>query len=239
MLPKLKHPSYEVKIPSNKKTYSFRPYTVREQKILLMMQDSDSIEELTKCITDLIESCSTTNFSTKNLTYFDIEYLFLKIRSKSVDEVSNLSFRCNNIVNENICGKVNNIQINLDQIEVDFSKSISREIKISDNLFMNLRYPNIKSAKALEEYNVTKNLDFLIAAICEDLESIVDENKVYDEYTPEELKEFLLALDLSTFKTILEFYINSPRLSKTVNFNCSACGYEEEITLSGISDFFE
>ena len=239
MLPKLKHPSYEVKIPSNKKTYSFRPYTVREQKILLMMQDSDSVEELTKCITDLIESCSTNNFSTKNLTYFDIEYLFLKIRSKSVGESSNLSFKCNNLLGEDICGHVNKIEVSLEDVEVDFSKSLPKEIQISNNINMNLRYPNIKSAKLLEEYNITKNLDFLISAICEDLESIVDENKIYDEYTQEELKDFLLGLDLNTFKSILEFYVSVPKLSKKINFKCGSCGYEEEVILSGISDFFE
>jgi hypothetical protein len=239
MLPKLKHPSYEVTIPSNKKIYSFRPYTVREQKILLMMQESNSIEELSKTITDLIESCSTNNFSTKNLAYFDIEYLFLKIRAKSVGETSNLSFKCNNLIGEDICGNVNKIEVSLEDVEVDFSKVVSKEINISDNLVINLRYPNIKSAKYLEEYNITRNIDKLIAAISEDLDTIVDENKVYDEYTQDELREFLLGLDLTSFKSILEFYLSVPKLRKVINFKCSSCGYEEEVTLSGISDFFE
>lgn len=239
MLPKLTHPSYEVKIPSNKKTYTFRPYTVREQKILLMLQDSESVDELTKSISDLIESCSTNNFSTKNLTYFDIEYLFLKIRSKSVGETSNLSFKCNNLINEDICGHVNKIEVTLEDVEVDFSKSLPKEITIKDNLILKLRYPNIKSAKFLEEYNISRNLDLLINAISEDLESIADENKVYDEFTNEELQEFLLNLDLNVFKSILEFYLSTPKLTKVINYRCAKCAYEEEITLSGLSDFFE
>lgn len=239
MLPKLKHPTYDVKIPSNKKTYSFRPYTVREQKILLMMQDSESIEELLKCVTDLIESCSVNSFSTKNLTYFDIEYLFLKIRSKSVGESTTLSFRCNNQVDDDVCGTVNKLDVSLDSVEVDFSGALPREITLDSNITLNLRYPNIKSAKLLEEYNVSRNLDSLIEAITEDLESIVDENKVYEDYTKEELREFLLELHIDSFKKILEFYINTPKLTKRIQFTCTKCGYKEDLVLSGLSDFFE
>jgi hypothetical protein len=238
MLPKLSHPNYEVKIPSNKKLYIFRPYTVKEQKILLMMQDSESIEDLTRCITDLIESCSVKEFTTKSLTYFDIEYLFLKIRSKSVGENTKLSFKCNNIVNEVVCGAINDIEVNLDDVEVSFQNSISNEIKINDNLFMKLRYPNINSAKSIEMYNSTKNLDYLFKSISEDLESVMDSEKIYDDFTEQELTEFLNSLDLSTFKNILDFYINSPKLSKNVDFTCKKCNYNETIILSGLSDFF-
>jgi hypothetical protein len=238
MLPKLNHPSYEVKIPSNKKSYIFRPYTVKEQKILLMMQDSDSVEDLARCMTDLIESCSIKEFSTKSLTYFDIEYLFLKIRSKSVGETTKINFRCNNIVEEQTCGAINEVEINLEDVAVSFENSISNEIQINDNLYMKLRYPNVTSAKFLELYNTTKDLDYLIKSISEDLESIMDSEKMYDDFNDDELKEFLNSMDLNTFKKILEFYINTPKLTKDIEFTCKKCKYNEMIVLSGLSDFF-
>jgi hypothetical protein len=238
MLPKLSHPSYEVKIPSNKKTYKFRPYTVKEQKILLMMQNSDSIEDLTRCITDLIESCSLTPISIDKLSYFDIEYLFLKIRSKSVGETSTVSYNCNNQINGELCNTVNELEISLDDVEVSFENSIPGEIKLTEDIFIKLKYPNAKSAKALELYNVTKDIDYLTEAINEDLESIMDSEKIYDDFTQEELKEFLNSLDLTIFKNILQFYINAPRLTKNVEFKCRKCQYSETIVLSGLSDFF-
>jgi hypothetical protein len=238
MLPKLSHPTYEVKIPSNKKTYKFRPYTVREQKILLMMQESDSVEDLSRCITDLIESCSLNPISADKLTYFDVEYLFLKIRSKSVSETTTVSYKCNNQINGEVCSAINEIEIALDDIEVSFENSITGEIKITDDIFIKLKYPNAKSAKALELYNITKDTDYLTEAINEDLESIMDSEKIYDDYTKEELQDFLNSLDLSVFKNILDFYINTPRLSKNINFNCKKCNYSETIVLSGLSDFF-
>jgi hypothetical protein len=238
MLPKLSHPTYEVKIPSNKKTYKFRPYTVREQKILLMMQESESVEDLTRCITDLIESCSLSQISTKTLTYFDIEYLFLKIRSKSVGETTNVSFKCNNIVDEVVCATMNEFEISLEDVEVTFNNSIKNEIQISKDIFIKLRYPNVNSAKYLEMYNKTKEVNYLVTAIIQDIESVMDSDKIYEDYTEEELTEFVNSLDLSVFKNILEFYVNSPKLTKEITFICKKCKYSEIIVLSGLSDFF-
>jgi hypothetical protein len=203
-----------------------------------MMQDSDSVEDLARCMTDLIESCSIKEFSTKSLTYFDIEYLFLKIRSKSVGETTKINFRCNNIVEEQTCGAINEVEINLEDVAVSFENSISNEIQINDNLYMKLRYPNVTSAKFLELYNTTKDLDYLIKSISEDLESIMDSEKMYDDFNDDELKEFLNSMDLNTFKKILEFYINTPKLTKDIEFTCKKCKYNEMIVLSGLSDFF-
>lgn len=238
MLPKLSHPSYEVKIPSNKKTYKFRPYTVKEQKILLMMQDSESIEDITRTIIDLIESCSVNPFSTKSLTYFDIEFLFMKIRSKSVGETTKMSFKCNNTVDDVVCGTVNEFEVSLDDVEVSFANSSSNEIAVAKDTFIKLRYPSAESAKYLELYNKTKEIKYFVSAVAEDLETIMDSEKVYDDFTQEELTEFINSLDLTVFKSILEFYINTPKLTKEISFNCKRCKYSETIVLSGLSDFF-
>jgi predicted phage-related endonuclease len=203
-----------------------------------MMQESESIEDITRTITDLIESCSLNPFSTKSLTYFDIEFLFLKIRSKSVGETTKMSFKCNNIVDDNICGTVNEFEVSLDDVEVSFANSSSNEIAVAKDIFIKLRYPSAESTKCLELYNKTKEVHYFVSAVAEDLETIMDSEKVYDDFTQEELTEFINSLDLKVFKSILEFYINTPKLTKEISFNCKKCKYSETIVLSGLSDFF-
>ena len=240
MLPKLNHPKYEVKIPSTGKPYKFRPYTVKEQKILLMMQDSTDIDELTECVKDLIISCSLSdNFSVNSLTYFDIEYLFLKIRSKSVGESTQISFKCNNIVEDTICGQINKIEVSLDDVAVDFSDTPNNVIQITSDINMKLSYPSITSAKFLEQYNVSKDIQHLISAISLDIINITDSEKVYDDFSPEELTDLLMSLELAAFSKIISFYANCPKIKKEIQFNCPKCGYNEQIVLSGLSDFFE
>jgi hypothetical protein len=239
MLPKLQHPTFDVIIPSTKVKYQFRPYTVKEQKILLLMQEIESVEELAGLIIQLIDSCAvSTNFSTKKLTYFDIEYIFLKIRTKSVGDDTTISFRCNNTVDGEVCGETNLLKVRLDDIEVDFTGSTSNQIQINPTTFLHMNYPSVDSAQSLEKYNTTKDLKMLFDAIVYDLDHIIADGKVYDDFSGEELEEFLNSLDIQSFKAILDFYINTPKLKKILNFTCKKCQYNDVIVLSGLIDFF-
>ena len=237
-LPKLEHPIYELKIPSNKKTFRYRPYTVKEQKILLMLQDSSDVEELLSAFKDLISSCSLTEINLDKLTYFDLEYMFIKIRSKSVGEISTIRFKCNNIIEEKKCNHVTQIDINLDELTVDVPSKI-KPIKINDNVIIQMKYPNVNSTKLIEQYNSTRELNYLISAIIEDVDFISDSEKVYDDFSTEELKEFISGLNLNIFAEILSFYVNTPKLSKKIDFKCEKCSHTDTIILSGINDFFE
>lgn len=242
-LPKLQHPTFEVKIPSTQKSFIFRPYTVKEQKILLMLQDSKDPDELVRCIKDLIESCCQGDINADKLTYFDIEYIILKLRSKSVGEIANLAFKCTNTINaedetESVCGATTKLDINLEDINVDFSKSKNKDILIQDSISIRMSYPSIKSAKLLEEYNSSRDSSLLIKAILGDISSISDKEKVYDDFTQEELIEFINSLDLKVFEQFLQFYINSPKLRKNVEFKCRKCGFVGNIVLEGLTDFF-
>lgn len=237
-LPKLEHPIYELKIPSNKKTFKYRPYTVKEQKILLMLQESTNSDELLNTFKDLISSCSLTQIDLNKLTYFDLEYIFLKLRSKSVGEISTIRFKCNNVIDEKKCNHITPIDINLDEISIDVPNKI-KPIKITDNISIQMKYPNLHSAKLLEEYNKNRELHNLISAIIEDIEYISDNETVYDSFSSDELKEFINSLDLNAFAEILSFYVNVPKLTKRIDFKCSKCGNTDIITLSGIEDFFE
>lgn len=242
-LPKLQHPTFEVKIPSTQKSFIFRPYTVKEQKILLMLQDSKDPDELVRCVKDLVESCCTGDINPDKLTYFDIEYIILKLRSKSVGEVSTLSFKCNNSVPQEdettkICGATTTVDVNLEDIQVDFSTSNNRDITVHNDLTIRMGYPSLKSAKLLEEYNKYRDASVLMTAIASDIVSISDKDTVYDDYTKEELMVFINDLELSVFQKFLEFYIDSPKLRKKLDFKCKKCGFVDVIVLEGLTDFF-
>jgi T4 bacteriophage base plate protein len=237
-LPVLEHPTFELRLPSTNKTYIFRPYTVKEQKILLMLQDSTDKEEITRCAKDLIGSCCVGKINPEKLSYFDVEYILLRLRAKSVGEVSTLNYRCNNIVNEKTCNNRVSIDINLEEISVNFANAKSGLIPVQGNINMKLNYPGIKSSGLFEEYKQTRNIEKLLAAIQIDLESITDDQKIYTDFTSEEFREFFESMNMETIENILEFYLNVPSLQKTVTFSCGKCGYSEEIVLKGIRDFF-
>lgn len=237
-LPKLEHPVYELKIPSNKKSFRYRPYTVKEQKILLMLQNSSDADELLSAFKDLISSCSLSDVNLEKLTYFDLEYMFIKIRSKSVGEISTLRFKCNNVVEEKKCNYVTPVDINLDEITVEVPTKI-KTIKITDNIFIQMRYPTIDSTKLIEQYNKTRELTYLISAICQDIDFVGDAEKIYDDFSTQEIKEFVSGLNLNIFAEILSFYLNTPKLTKKIDFTCGKCGHKDIIVLSGIDDFFE
>lgn len=237
-LPKLEHPIYELKIPSNKKSFKYRPYTVKEQKILLMLQDSTDPDELLGAFKDLISSCSLSDINLDKLTYFDLEYIFLRLRSKSVGEISSLRFKCNNNVEGKKCNHITQIDINLEEISVDVPSKI-QPIKINDNIFIQMKYPNINSTKLLEQYNKTRELTHLISAIIEDIDYITDKDSTYDSFSNVELTSFINTLPLNVFADLISFYVNSPKLTKKIDFKCSKCNHEDIITLSGIDDFFE
>lgn len=239
-LPKLEHPSFTIKMPSNGKSYNFRPYTVKEQKILMMFQDTKDVDELLDCLKQLIEACCLTkDLNVDKLTYFDIEYVFLKIRSKSVGETSTLSYKCNNQIEDNVCGTVNKIEVDLESITVDMSKKPKDIINIDSKNSLKIRFPNLKSTKYIELYNTTREISNLIEAIALDIEYVDSDGTIYDSFSSQEIKEFINNFQLKTFEDILEFYINIPRTRKEIEFKCYKCGYTDKIVLSGITDFFE
>ena len=238
-LPKLQHPTFEVKIPSTGAKVTLRPYTVKEQKILLTIKDSEDENEISDLLLQLISACCLTEgFNPKKLAYFDIEYLFLKLRAKSVGEVVEVSYKCNNIVSESPCGTVNTFEINLDNTAVDFEGSKKNEFEIQDGLTVKMLYPNLKSMTLVEKYNATKQLDHLLEAIAYSLDYVADSESVYDSFTKDEVKAFLSDLSVESFEKFLEFFISLPKIREKVKFKCKKCGYEDVIVLSGLIDFF-
>jgi len=238
-LPKLQHPTFELKIPSSGNKYLFRPYTVKEQKILLTVKDSEDENEVTDLLNQLISSCCMSkDCNPKKLAYFDIEYIFLKLRAKSVGEVVDLSYKCNNTVNDTPCGTTNSFPINLDKVEVVFDNKDANTFEIQDGLTVKMNYPTLSTMNLVEKYNKTKDLDNLIQAIVNSLDYISDDSGTYDTFTPEEATEFITGLNINSFEKFLTFFISLPKIKEKIEFKCSKCGYSDDIWVSGLLDFF-
>ena len=238
-LPKLSHPTFELKIPSSGNKFLFRPYTVKEQKILLTLKDSGDEKEVTDLLLQLLAStCLSEGFNPKKLSYFDVEYLFMKLRAKSVGEIVDLSYKCNNPIEGSPCGTINSFPINLDGVEVNWEGSSKREFPIQDGLTVKMSYPNLQTMGLVESYNQSKNLEDLIGAIADCVENVKDEDSIYTEFTKEEMIGFITGLNISSFESFLEFFVDLPKIKEKVNFKCKKCGYTDVITISGLLDFF-
>lgn len=237
-LPKIGTVKYHTTVPSTGETIEFRPYTVKEEKALLIaMESKDQLAQVTAA-KDLISSCTMGNVKVDEIAMFDFEYLFLQIRAKSVGETSNIKVRCDS----EECGNSIDVSIDLDEVQVQGDVKPASKIMITDDVGVMISYPKVKgvlkqlktSNKKTSEYETTLN----IVASC--IDSIFDTEQVYDasEQSPKELLEFVESLSSSQFKNILSQFKDMPVLKHEVKAPCNACGNTTELTLEGLQSFF-
>lgn len=229
------YPTFELTIPSNKRKIQFRPFIVAEQKVLLMALETKNEATILNAITTSIDACvKTPGVSIANLTTFDVEYIFLQIRAKSVGERANINLLCGE------CKAPNTIQIDLEKIDVDLPLKASMSIKLNDQYTINMRYPKYKAMLLggwVEKKTATSEYyDQIIA--CLDSVETGDEIVKFDDEPPEEIDRFLASLLTSQFQPIMAFVDNVPRVKHPADFKCTACGHDNKYTLEGISDFF-
>ena len=236
-LPKIAIPTFSINLPSNKKEVIFRPFMVREEKALLIAMESKDTDHMQRAMIDIIASCIVTEgIDINKLPSFDIEYLFLKIRAKSVGEKVTLSYRHVDGVNykgEN-CDAVTNVEINLDDIEVAFNETHKTVIPLNDKLMIKMRYPTLSDIKTTFSDQKKDEIDLVVKCI----ECVYDDNEIYEPDNEEETKEFIGSLSNKQFTDIMNFFETMPKLQHTVTYKCVGCGQEDTITLKGLADFF-
>jgi hypothetical protein len=241
MLPKIDVPVYEIKLPSTGESIRFRPFTVKEEKLFLMAYESDDAKYSVDTIIQVLNNCIVSNIEIRDLPTFDIEYLFLHLRARSVGEVVKLKYRCNNDVGTEEepkkCNSSVEIDLNVLEIEPIREQNHSNKIEISENLGIVMKYPKINLIKDntdVEEFTVV--LELIINCI----DYIYDENNVYyaKDSTKEELTEFLDSLQTKDLEKIRNFFDTMPKLKKKIDFECNKCGYKENIELEGLQSFF-
>ena len=236
-LPKISTPTYELEIPSSKKTIKYRPFLVKEEKVLIIAMESEDSKQIANAVKEVISACILTRgVKVEELSTFDIEYLFLNIRGKSVGEDVEVLITC---PDDNIT-QVPTL-INLDEIKVQVSDDHSRDIKLDDNLILRMKYPSmdefIKSNfTAGTEIGVTETFDLIASCI----EQVYSEEESWSakDCTKKELLEFIEQLSSKQFKEIETFFDTMPKLSHTISVKNPKTGVESDVVLEGLTSFF-
>jgi len=235
-LPKISTPTYELELPSTGKKIKYRPFLVKEEKILIIAMESEDEKQITNAIKEVISSCIITRgVKIDQLATFDIEYLFLNIRGKSVGEEVEVMVTCP----DDGVTQIPTV-INLDEIKVQKGKNHTRDIRLDDELILRMKYPSldefIKNNFSGEEISVDNTFD-LIASCVEQVYS-EEESWSASDCTKKELKQFLEQLSSKQFKEIETFFDTMPKLSHTVTVTNPKTGVESDIVLEGLTAFF-
>ena len=236
-LPKIATPTYELELPSTGKPIQYRPFLVKEEKLLVLALESEDMKQITTAIKSVIKGCiQTKGIKVETLPTFDIEYLFLNIRGKSVGEEVEVSVIAPDDGETEV-----KLTIGLDEIEVKKNDDHTKQIKLDDTLMMEMKYPS------LEQF-ISSNFDFAeknqmeqsfdLIASC--IDKIYSEEEVWaaDDFTKKEVKEFLEQMNSNQFKQIESFFETMPKLTHTVKFKNPKTKKENEIVLEGLSSFF-
>jgi len=232
-LPTLSTPKFTLDIPSSKKKLEYRPYLVKEEKLLLIAQESKEPKAIISAIQELIEGCTFGKIKVSELTMFDMEYIFLKIRSKSVGEIIKLKSKCPLDDHEN------EFTVNLEELSVDFPK-ISPKIALADKVGIAMKYPSFEDIKNLSKFKEDEKIKMLNATIAACIDYIYDADAIYkaSETTNRELEVFIDSLNSKQFQEIQNYISNIPKLKYVTTVKCSKCGHEYEVVLEGIQSFF-
>tara|TARA_R100001443_G_scaffold56181_1_gene67226 strand:- start:3 stop:722 length:720 start_codon:yes stop_codon:yes gene_type:complete len=236
-LPKIATPTYELELPSNGKSIRFRPFLVKEEKVLLIALESEDTKEITNAIRAVIKNCiSTKGIKVETLPTFDIEYLFLNIRGKSVGEEIEVNLICPDDEVTEVKTK-----INIDDIKIQKNDAHTNQIKIDKNIMMEMKYPSLDEfIKNNFDFNEKNQMDQSFELIGSCIEKIYTEEEVWvaADCTKKEVNEFLESMNSSQFKDIENFFETMPKLKHTVTITNPNTKKENEIVLEGLASFF-
>ena len=238
-LPKINTPTFDLVLPSNGKKIKYRPFLVREEKILVMAMESDDMKQITSAIIDILNNCILTKtIKVEKLSTFDIEYLFLNVRSKSVGETVEVNVTCPDDGETQV-----QMEIDIDSIKVQKDKNHTNIVKLDDNLSMKLKYPSMNEfiennfdASDTSRSEVSQSLDMITS--CIDMIYNEEESWSANDSTKKELSEFIEQLNTKQFKDIEKFFTTMPKLSHTVKVKNPKTGVENKVVLEGLASFF-
>ena len=234
-LPKLTTPTYELEIPSTDEKIKFRPFLVKEEKILMMAMESKSSADITQAVKDIVNECTFNKVKIDNMPMFDVEYIFLQIRSKSVGEVSNLKLLCPDD------GKTYaDVELNLNEVKVQVGDNHTNKIILDNGMGMIMKYPTIDSFKdsGIQDINATNMLEVISACIMQIYEE--EGKQTYDpkDQTKKELTDFIEQLNTKQFKQVQKFFETMPKLKHEITIKNPKTKKESKVTLTGLNDFF-
>lgn len=230
-LPRIEKPLFELYVPSMKKSVKARPFVVREEKILLTAQQAGQEKDIILAIKQVLNNCIVEEFDVDDLATFDLEYMFLKLRARSVNNIIDVSYR------DNEDDEVYDFQIDLDDVELKVKEDISNIIMITDKIGIKMKYPSVTILDNIPDTEDAAGVvDYLIKSC---IDQIFDEENVYpvSDHTDEELTEFLDSMDVEAFGKIREFFDNLPQMYHKLEYT-NKNGNKRTIELTTLSDFF-
>ena len=234
-LPKLNTPTYELEIPSTDEKISYRPFLVKEEKILMMAMESKSSADITQAVKDIVLECTFNKVKIDDMPMFDVEYIFLQIRSKSVGEVSKLKLLCPDDKKTYA-----DVELDLNEVKVQVGDNHTNKIDLGNDMGMIMKYPTIDSFSetGIRDINPSNMLDVISTCILQIYEKKGE--KTYDpkDQTKKELTEFIEQLNTKQFKDVQKFFETMPKLKHEITIKNPKTKKESKVTLTGLNDFF-
>ena len=234
-LPKLTTPTYELEIPSTDEKIKYRPFLVKEEKILMMALESKSSGDITQAVKDIVSECTFNKVNIDLMPMFDVEYIFLNIRSKSVGEVSKLKILCPDDKKTYA-----DVELDLNKVNVQVGEDHTNKIELGNGMGRIMKYPSIDSFKdsGIRDINASNMLEVISTCILQIFEE--EGKKVYDpkDQTKKELTDFIEQLNTKQFKDVQKFFDTMPKLKHEITVKNPKTKIESKITLSGLNDFF-
>ena len=234
-LPKLNTPTYELEIPSTDEKIKFRPFLVKEEKVLMMALETKDNAQIVNAVKDIVSECTYNKLNINTMPMFDVEYIFLQIRSKSVGEVSKVQILCPDDKKT-----YTNVEIDLNEVKVQVEDEHTNKIELTDSMGMIMTYPNIDSftENGIQDINASNMLDVIGTCILQIYEDKGE--KVYEakDQTKKELVEFIEQLNTKQFQDVQKFFDTMPRLKHTIKVKNPKTKKTSDVTLSGLNDFF-
>ena len=236
-LPKIATPTYELELPSTEQTVKYRPFLVKEEKLLVLALETEDTKQITTAIKTVLKSCVLTKgIKVEQLPTFDIEYLFLNIRGKSVGEELEVKVICPDDEKTEVP-----ITIDLDEVKVQKSEGHNKQLKLDDNLMMEMKYPSLEQfIKNNFDFNDANQMEQSFDLIGSCIDKIYSEDEVWAtaDCTKKEVKEFLESMNSSQFKDIEKFFETMPKLTHTIKVKNPKTKVESEVVLEGLASFF-
>jgi hypothetical protein len=237
-LPKLKAPVYEAILPSTEKVIKYRPFLVKEEKILLTAMEDGDEKVIFNAVKQIIKNCIQGNIKVEDLPTFDIEYLFLRLRAKSVGEKVTIGLKphpCPQNEGE-LCNNTTEVEINLEEVKVIKSEEHSPKIMLDDKIGIVLGYPDL----SLLSIKKGSDSETGMKVIKDSIQMIFTEEETHEKgtFNEKELDDFIDSLNTEQFNKIKDFFDTMPQLKHTAKYKCSTCGEDKETTIQGLNSFF-
>lgn len=243
-LPKLNTPIHELTLPSTGKEVKYRPFLVKEQKLLLMALESKEQKEMMRAMKQIINNCAIDKIDVDQLPMFDLEYFFIKLRAKSVGEIIELQLTHPNETNSDIreCKHVTKFKLNLMDVEVQKDAAHSNKIIIDEEKMIGvcLKYPTMALADKMQLVSQKSQIESVLDLVAESIDYIYDKDNVYPakETSKKELLDFVNDLSQDQFRKLTDFFGDMPKLKHTLKWTCAECGCEDSVEVEGMANFF-